>query len=86
MTNAIEILGFVAATLTTAAFLPQVYQTWRTKNAQSLSLYMLLIFFVGVLSWLVYGVLINSMPVIVANVVTAILTFMLLFFKYTYKN
>lgn len=86
MINSIEILGFVAASITTAAFLPQVYKTWKTKSAESLSLSMLLIFMVGVLCWLVYGVLIDSFPIIAANLVTAILTFMLLFFKYTYKN
>ncbi|MBQ4819747.1 SemiSWEET transporter [Aquimarina sp. MMG016] len=86
MIDAIEILGLVAATLTTAAFLPQVYKTWKLKSADSLSLSMLLIFVSGVLCWLIYGFLIDSLPIILANLVTAISGFLLLYFKYRYKN
>ncbi|WP_298548579.1 SemiSWEET transporter [uncultured Aquimarina sp.] len=86
MINPVEILGLVAAILTTAAFLPQVYKTWKTKSAESLSLSMLLIFESGVLCWLVYGYLIDSLPVIFANFITAISGFLLLYFKFRYKN
>ncbi len=86
MINPTEFLGLVAAVLTTTAFLPQVYKTWRTKSTDSLSLSMLLIFETGVLCWLVYGILINSIPIILANFVTAISGFVLLYFKYRYKN
>ncbi|GAA4275372.1 SemiSWEET transporter [Aquimarina mytili] len=86
MINPIEILGLVAAILTTAAFLPQVYKTWKTKSTDSLSLTMLLIFVSGVLCWLVYGFLIDSFPIILANFITAISGFLLLYFKYRYKN
>jgi len=86
MINPVEILGLVAAILTTAAFLPQVYKTWKTKSAESLSMSMLLIFESGVLCWLVYGYLIGSLPVILANFVTAISGFLLLYFKFRYKN
>ncbi|WP_299259706.1 SemiSWEET transporter [uncultured Aquimarina sp.] len=86
MIDSIEVLGLIAATLTTAAFLPQVYKTWKTKSAESLSLSMLLIFESGVLCWLIYGYLIDSLPVILANFVTAISGFLLLYFKFRYKN
>ncbi|WP_298310870.1 SemiSWEET family sugar transporter [uncultured Aquimarina sp.] len=86
MINPVEILGLIAAILTTAAFLPQVYKTWKTKSAESLSMSMLLIFESGVLCWLVYGYLIGSLPVILANFVTAISGFLLLYFKFRYKN
>ncbi|WP_299243496.1 SemiSWEET transporter [uncultured Aquimarina sp.] len=86
MINPVEILGLIAAILTTAAFLPQVYKTWKTKSAESLSLSMLLIFESGVLCWLVYGYLIDSLPVIFANFITAISGFLLLYFKFRYKN
>ncbi|AXT52308.1 hypothetical protein D1818_16210 [Aquimarina sp. BL5] len=86
MINPVEILGLIAAILTTAAFLPQVYKTWKTKSAESLSMSMLLIFESGVLCWLVYGYLIDSLPVILANFVTAISGFLLLYFKFRYKN
>ncbi|MHA7056578.1 SemiSWEET transporter [Aquimarina sp. M1] len=86
MMDSIEILGFMAATLTTAAFLPQVYKTWKTKSAESLSLSMLLIFVSGVICWLFYGFFIDSLPVILANFITAISGFLLLYFKIRYKN
>ncbi|SHJ32199.1 MtN3 and saliva related transmembrane protein [Aquimarina spongiae] len=82
----VELLGLIAAILTTAAFLPQVYKTWKTKSTDSLSLSMLLIFVSGVLSWLVYGFLIDSFPIILANFVTAISGILLLYFKIRYKN
>ncbi|MDH7446030.1 SemiSWEET transporter [Aquimarina sp. 2201CG14-23] len=86
MINSVEILGFIAATLTTAAFLPQVYKTWKTKSAESLSMTMLLIFVTGVLCWLAYGVLIDSLPIILCNLITAISGFLLLYFKFRYKS
>ncbi len=86
MMNFVEVLGLVAALLTTSAFLPQVYKTWKTKSADSLSLSMLIIFVLGVLCWLVYGFLIDSFPIILANFITAISGFLLIFFKCRYKN
>ncbi|MCK8520876.1 SemiSWEET transporter [Aquimarina sp. D1M17] len=86
MIDPIEILGLVAAVLTTAAFFPQVYKTWKTKSTDSLSLSMLLIFVSGLLCWLVYGFLIDSFPIILANFVTIILGLILLYFKLRYKN
>ncbi|WNH08356.1 SemiSWEET family sugar transporter [Thalassobellus suaedae] len=81
-----EIIGFVAAILTTAAFLPQVYKTWKTKDVSGLSLPMLAIFFVGVLGWLIYGVLKESPSMIFANSITIISSFLLLFFKIKYQK
>lgn len=81
-----ETIGFVAAVLTTAAFLPQVYKTWRTKDVSGLSLPMLLIFFVGIVLWFIYGLLIDSPSMIFANSITAISSFMLLYFKIVYNK
>ncbi len=81
-----EIIGFAAAILTTAAFLPQVYKTWRTKDVSGLSLPMLLIFFVGILAWLAYGVLKHSPSMIFANTITVVSSFLLIFFKIKYRN
>ncbi|WP_081804645.1 SemiSWEET transporter [Dokdonia sp. PRO95] len=80
----IEIIGLVAATLTTAAFLPQVYQTWKTKDVSGLSLPMFTMFFVGVVFWLVYGVLKESLAIILANAITVVSSFLLLYFKIKY--
>lgn len=60
-------LGLVAGTLTTAAFVPQVVRTWKTKSAKDLSLPMLVSFTTGVLCWLIYGIWIDSLPIIFTN-------------------
>ncbi|TWO31396.1 hypothetical protein E1J38_014020 [Seonamhaeicola sediminis] len=80
----IEIIGLIAAVLTTTAFLPQVYKTWKTKDVESFSLPMFLIFFIGILFWLIYGVLVKSIAMILANSITVISSFLLLYFKIKY--
>ena len=76
-----ESIGILAAILTTSAFIPQVYKIYNEKKAQGVSLTMYLIMFVGVLLWLVYGVLIGSIAIIIANSVTAILQLFVIIFK-----
>ena len=76
-----ESIGILAAILTTSAFIPQVYKIYKEKKAQGVSLTMYLIMFVGVLLWLVYGVLIGSIAIIIANSVTAILQLFVIIFK-----
>ncbi|MBU4149199.1 MAG: SemiSWEET transporter [Candidatus Omnitrophica bacterium] len=81
----VTLLGFVAATLTMTAFLPQVIQTWKTKSTKDISLGMFIIFCIGALTWLVYGILINALPVIITNIVLFILGVIILTFKIRYK-
>lgn len=71
--NVVTALGLLAGTLTTVAFLPQVVHTWKTKSAKDLSLPMLLSFTTGVLCWLIYGIWIDSLPVMLANGITLVL-------------
>ena len=66
-------LGLAAGTLTTAAFVPQLVKAWRSKSTGDLSWGMLITFSTGVLLWLIYGVWIDSLPVILANAVTLLL-------------
>ncbi len=73
MIASIEIIGFIAAILTTGAFVPQVFKIWKTKNTDGLSLSMYLIMFFGVLLWLMYGITIKSPSMIFANGITATL-------------
>jgi MtN3 and saliva related transmembrane protein len=82
----VSFLGLVAASLTTISFLPQVLKTWKSRSAKDLSLGMFLTFTFGVALWLVYGVMINDLPVILANVVTLLLASTLLFFKLRWKH
>lgn len=71
--NATELLGLVAAALTTGSFLPQVIRLWRTRNADGVSLLTFSIFSVGVALWLAYGIMVDARPVVIANAVTLIL-------------
>ena len=68
--DAIEWIGAIAAALTTASFLPQVWLTLRTRDVSGISLGMYSCFTLGVALWLVYGLSIGSVPVTVANVIT----------------
>jgi len=65
--DSIEVLGLIAACLTTYAFLPQVYKTWKTKNVSAFSLPTFSLFFVGIVFWLVYGILKESLSMILAK-------------------
>jgi MtN3 and saliva related transmembrane protein len=69
----IDLIGAIAATLTTISFLPQVWQIWRTRSARDVSLPMYLTFTTGVALWLAYGILVMSWPIIIANIVTMLL-------------
>ena len=84
--NAVTLLGLVAAALTTTAFLPQLLKTWRTKSAKDVSLWMLITFSIGVFLWLIYGLYIQSLPVIIANAVTLVLSSINLILKIRYES
>lgn len=71
--NIIDSMGSIAATLTTTSFIPQVWQVWRTRHTKDISLGMYAIFTSGVAMWLVYGILLNSWPIIIANSITVCL-------------
>ncbi len=66
-------IGSLAAICTTVAFVPQVIKSWRTRDLSGISLPMYTIFTLGVILWLVYGLLIGDWPVIIANAITALL-------------
>ena len=76
-----EIIGLSAAFLTTSAFIPQVYKIYKEKNAAGISLTMYIILFIGVILWFVYGVMIGSLSIIIANGVTALLQLSIIIFK-----
>lgn len=84
--DAIEVLGLVAAVLTTSGFLPQIVKTWKTKDVSSLSLPMYLVLCTGMVLWLIYGILTNSFALVAANTVSSSLTFLLVVFILKYKK
>ena len=77
----IEMIGYIAGILTTISFIPQALLTIKTQNTKSISLMMYIIFSTGILLWLIYGIVINSMPIIAANIITLPLTLIILFIK-----
>lgn len=81
----IQILGIVAACLTTASFLPQAVQVIKTKETKGISFAMYLMFTTGILLWLIYGVMIKNIPIIAANSVTFVLAFIVLVMKIKHK-
>lgn len=81
MTEWMDIIGGVAAVLTTSSFLPQVARTWRTRSAADFSWIWLGFFSVGLFLWLVYGIVANALPLIAANGITLALVLVIAFVK-----
>lgn len=79
--NLIDTLGFLAATLTTASFVPQAWLTFRTRNVSGISLAMYSVFTLGIAAWLAYGLMLGAWPVIVANALTLALASAILAMK-----
>jgi MtN3 and saliva related transmembrane protein len=83
--SAVTAIGYIAGTLTTISFLPQLIKTWRCKSAKEISWGLLLVFAVGVMLWLLYGVELRSAPIIVANAATLALVLPILGLKGYYQ-
>ena len=81
-----EFFGYFAAILTTAAFLPQLIKTLKTKKADDVSLITLVMFISGLFSWIIYGYRISSTPILVANLITLVLNLLILISKIYYSN
>ncbi len=82
----IEFFGYFAAILTTAAFLPQLIKTLKTKKADDVSLITLIMFICGVGSWIIYGYAISSFPILIANIITLMLNTFILISKIYYAR
>lgn len=80
-----EYLGYISAFFTTVAFVPQVWLIYKTRDTTSISLPTFLIFTLGLIGWGFYGILIQSLPVILANGITIVLAGYILFMKLTEK-
>ncbi|MGM3305340.1 SemiSWEET transporter [Anabaena sp. WFMT] len=81
----ITLLGFAAGLLTTIAFLPQMFQTWKTKSAKDVSFVMLITFMTGLFLWLIYGIILGAVPIIMANGITLFFNFIILWLKIKYR-
>lgn len=76
-----DLIGYSAALLTTAAFVPQAVKSWSTRDLSGISLSMYSLFTLGVALWLIYGLYIESWPVILANAITLLLAGLVLSLK-----
>lgn len=84
--SAVALLGYGAGFLSTVALVPQVIKTWKTKSADDLSLVMLLLWWSGIICWIVYGVIMNAEPLIVWNTITLFLAWAILVMKLKYNK
>lgn len=81
----IETIGYAAAALTTASFVPQAWHTFRTKDVSGISLGMYSVFVAGSVLWLLYGLLIAAWPVVAANAITLGLVLVILLMKLRFR-
>lgn len=84
--NYIALIGMFAAVMTTISFVPQVIKSWKTKSVNDVSLIMYLVLMIGQFSWLTYGILIHSLPLIVSDFIVFVLTISMLMLKFKYKR
>ena len=82
----IEIIGLFAASLTTFAFVPQVFKILKNRNSTGVSVSMYIIMLIGICIWLCYGFLIKSLAVIIANIISGILQLFIIFFALINKK
>jgi MtN3 and saliva related transmembrane protein len=86
MSEIADYIGMAGGALTTLSFLPQVIKTWKTRRTRDISLAMFLAFTLGVALWLIYGILIQAWPIILANLVTLVLVGIILALKLKYHR
>ncbi len=79
--DGITLLGLLAGACTTVSFVPQLIKTWKTRSTHDISLGMYVTLSTGLALWIFYGIAIASWPIIVTNVVTLILAFLVLLLK-----
>jgi MtN3 and saliva related transmembrane protein len=83
--QATDLIGYCAAALTTASFVPQAIHTFRTRDVRGISLGMYSAFTLGVSLWLAYGLLLGAWPIVIANAITTALAASILVMKLRYR-
>jgi MtN3 and saliva related transmembrane protein len=79
-----EVIGAIAACLTTLSFVPQAWLSFRTRNVSGISLSMYTAFTLGVALWLVYGLMLHAWPIVIANAITLVLAMLILGMRLVY--
>ena len=80
----VDVIGSLAACLTTASFVPQAWMSFKTRDVSGVSLGMYSVFMAGIALWLVYGLLLGAWPIVIANAITLLLAFAILTMKLIY--
>lgn len=80
----VEIVGFIAGILVASALLPQVIKSWKTKSTQDISLGWSVMSLAGQLTWVIYGFLIDSYPLIIMSSITLVMALSVLYLKLKY--
>ena len=84
--NSMDLIGLIAGTLTTIAFVPQLIKVWNSKSAKDISYVMFILFIIGIVLWEFYGWGIHSLPVILFNIITFILGMAILILKVIFDS
>jgi MtN3 and saliva related transmembrane protein len=79
-----SLIGFIAGILTTIAYIPQIIQVWRSKSAKDISSVTFAVLTTGIILWAIYGFEINSMPLIISSIISAVFACAILIFKLLY--
>jgi Uncharacterized conserved protein len=80
----VTILGYIAGTITTASFFPQLIKIYRNKKADEISITMYSIITLGMIMWIIYGVYLKSYPIIIANSISTLATLLIMIFSIKY--
>jgi MtN3 and saliva related transmembrane protein len=83
--TALDMLGMTAGCISAITFLPQVIKTWQTKSAADISLLMFTFATISVIMWLVYGIILQNIPIIFTNSMVLIFSLIMLYFKFRFK-
>lgn len=84
--TSIQILGMTAGSISAITFLPQVIKTWKTKSAGDISVLMFTFATISVIMWLVYGIILEDIPIIYTNSLVLICSVIMLYFKFRFKK
>ncbi len=83
--TALQILGMTAGSISAITFLPQVIKTWKTKSANDISLLMFTFATISVIMWLIYGIILQDIPIIYTNSLVLVCSLIMLYFKYRFR-
>jgi MtN3 and saliva related transmembrane protein len=86
MNAMIDSIGLIAGLLTTTAFIPQVWKIYRTKSGKDISARMISLFTIGLVLWLIYGISLHSLPLILSNALTLVLSLAIIALKIRYRE